>query len=119
MTDWYFAGIGNETFWALVGEREIKGRTAAQVLRPLVTEASEPDISWISKVLLLEALSRFELAFVIERRGEQVQWVLNPFLEPAEASGFAKTIGEAIDALSRASRIRHHAQWDRIGASLA
>jgi hypothetical protein len=44
---------------------------------------------------------------------------LNPFREPAEASGFAKTIGEAIDALSRASRIRHHAQWDRIGASLA
>ncbi len=119
MTDWYFAGMFDEKFWALVGNQEIKGRTAAEVLRPLVAKASEPDLSWISKVRLLDALCNFELAFAIERRGEQVQWVLNPFREPPEASGFAKTIGEAIDALSRASQIRHHAQQDRTGASLS
>ena len=111
MADWYFAGMFDEAFWALVGKRKISGRTADEVLRQLVAEAGEPDLSWIAKVGLLDAICRFELAFTINRRGEWLEWVLNPFRDPPEASGNATTLGEAIDALSRAARVRHSAQW--------
>ena len=70
---------------------------------------AEPDTSsWISNVRLLDALCRLELAFGIKRRGERILWVLNPFRDPPEASGYASTIGEAIDALAHAAQVRHH-----------
>ena len=108
VTDWYIAGLCDETFWAMVGKQKLKGRTAGEVLRQLVAEAREPDLSWISKVRLLDALCRLELAFGIKRRGERIQWVLNPFRGPPEASGYASTIGEAIDALVHAAQVAHH-----------
>ena len=83
--------------------RKLKGRTAAEVLRPLVVKAGELDLSWILRFVLLDALCHLEFAFAIKRRGERVQWVLNPFRDPPEASGDAETIGDAIDAL-RAAR---------------
>ena len=108
MTDWYIAGICDETFWAVVGKQKLKGRTAGEVLRQLVAEAREPDLSWISKARLLDALCRLELSFGIKRRSEQIQWVLNPFRDPPEASGYASTIAEAIDALVHAAQLHHH-----------
>ena len=108
MTDWYIAGICEEMFYALVGKQKLQGRTAGEVLRQLVTEAREPDLSWISKADLLDALCRLELAFGIKRRGKRIQWVLNPFRDPPEASGYARTIGEAIDALVHVAQVRHH-----------
>ena len=65
MTDWYFAGMFDETFWAVLGSQKLRSRTAAEVLRPLVAEAREPDLSCISKVRLLDALCRLELTFAI------------------------------------------------------
>jgi hypothetical protein len=119
MTDWYFGGMFDETFWAVVGKKRFRGRTAAEVLRLLVAQAGEPDLSWMSKVRLLDALCRLELSFAIKRRGEQVQWTLSPFRDPPEASGIGKTtIGAAIDALIRSARIRHGAQWALTGTSL-
>ena len=53
MTDWYFAGMFDETFWAVVRKQTLRGRTAAEVLRLLVVKAGEPDLSWISKLRLL------------------------------------------------------------------
>ena len=108
MTDWYIAGICDEMFWAMVGKQKFQGRRAGEVLRQLVAEAREPDLSWISKVDLLDALCRLELAFGIKRRGERIHWVFNPFRDPPEASGYASTIGEAIDALAHAAQVRHH-----------
>ncbi len=119
MIDWYFAGMFEESFWAMVGDNEIKGRTADGVLRPLVAIAVELDFSWISKVRLLDALCRSELAFAIERKGEQIRWVLNPFRDPPEASGGAEMIGDAIDALLATVRIRYGEQWARRGPSLS
>src|ERR1700747_1063714 len=95
----------DETFWAVVGKQRLKGRTAAEVLRPLVAQAREPDLSWMSKVRLLDALCRLDLSFAIKRRGGRIHWMLSPFRAPPEASGHAKTIGEAIDALIRSARI--------------
>ncbi len=68
---------------------------------------------------LLDALCHLELAFAIKRRGERVQWMLNPFRDPPEASGDAETIGDAIDALTRAARMRYAAQWALTGSSLS
>jgi hypothetical protein len=107
MTDWYFAGMFDEEFWAVVGKQKLSGRTAAEVLRSLVAGAGELDLSWMSKVRSVDTLCRWELAFVIKRRGKQVQWVLNPFRDPPEASGDAETIGEAIDAFIGAARMRY------------
>jgi hypothetical protein len=56
MIDWYFAGMFDEVFWAMIGNQQIMGRTAAEVLRPLVAEAGELDLSWMTKVWLLDAL---------------------------------------------------------------
>jgi hypothetical protein len=110
MTDWYFAGMFDQTFWAVVGKgKKISGRTAAQVLRPLVAKAREPDLSWMSKVYLLDALCHCELAFTIKRSGEQVQWVLNPFRYPLDARGDAETISDAVDALAKAASRRYPA----------
>ncbi len=108
MTDWYIAGIRSKTFCALVAKQKLEGRTAGEVLRQLVAEAREPDLSWIAKADLLDALCRLELAFGIKRRGERILWVLNPFRDPPEASGYASTIGEAIDALVQVAQVRHH-----------
>ena len=115
MADWYFAGMFDEAYWAVVGKQKLSGRTAGEVLRQLVAEAAEPDLSWMAKVGLLDALCRFELAFAINRRGERLEWVLNPFRDPPEARGNATTLGGAIDALSRAARVRHSAQWAKDG----
>ena len=118
MIDWYFAGMFDETFWAVVGKQKLKGRTAAEVLRPLVAKAGELDLSWMSKVGLLDALCRLELSFAMKRRGKRVEWALTPFRDPPGASGDAETIGEAIDALIGAARMRYGAQWARTGVSL-
>ena len=40
MKDWYFAGMFDEAFWAVVGKHKLKGLTAAEVLRPLVAAAA-------------------------------------------------------------------------------
>ena len=72
MTDWYIAGMGDEMFRAQVGKRKLQGRTAGEVLRQLVTEAREPDLSWIWKADRLDALCRLELAFGIKRRGKRI-----------------------------------------------
>ena len=106
MTDWYFAGMFDETFWAAVGKQKLMGRTAAVVLRQLIAEAGDGDLTWLSTAGLLDALCRAELAFEIKRRGERVQWVLNPFRDRPDASGYAGTIGEAVDALVGAARKR-------------
>jgi hypothetical protein len=119
MTDWYFVGMFDESFWAVVGKQKIDGRTAAEVLGPLVAEAGESDLSWMSEVRLLDALCRLELAFAIRRKGDRVQWVLSPFRDPPDTSGDAETIGEAILALIRSARIRYGAIWARIGVSLS
>jgi hypothetical protein len=118
MTDWYFAGMFDEAFWAVVGKQKLKGLTAAEVLRPLVAAAGEQDLSWMWNAHLLDALCRLELSFTIKRRGEQIQWVLGPFRNPTEGNGIAATIGEAIDALIKSARIRHGMQWALTGASL-
>jgi hypothetical protein len=119
MTDWYFVGMFDQAFWAVVGKRKIDGRTTAEVLEPLLAEAGEPDLSRMSEVRLLDALCRLELAFVIRRKGNRVQWVLNPFRDPPDTSGDAETIGEAIEALIRSARILYGAIWARTGASLS
>jgi hypothetical protein len=103
--DWYFAGMFYERFWAVVGKQKLKGRTAADVLRPLA-KAGEPDLSWMSKVQLLDALCRLGLSFAMKRRGMRVQWALTPFRDPPGPSGDAETIGEAIDALIGATGMR-------------
>lgn len=111
MTEWYFVGMFDEAFWAVVGKQKIDGRTAAEVLEPLVAEAGESDISWMSEVRLLDALCRLELAFAIRRKGDRVQWVLNPFRDPPDTAGDAATIGEAIDALICVARTRYGEHW--------
>jgi hypothetical protein len=108
----------DETFWALVGKQKPKGRTAAEVLRPLVAEAGEPDLSWMSKARLLDALCRLELSFAMKRRGMRVQWALTPFRDPPGASGDAETIGDAIDALIRVARTRYGEHWAKTGIGL-
>jgi len=100
MTDWYFAGMFDEMFWGQVGEKRlIIGTGAAEVLRQIVAEAAEADLTWLVNANQLDALCRAELAFDIKRRGEGLRWVLNPFRDQADASGYAVTIREAIDAL--------------------
>jgi hypothetical protein len=106
MTDWYFAGMFDETFWAEIDAKKISGRNAAEVLRSLIAATGETDIAWLSKAGLLYALCRTEMAFEIKRRGGQIHWVLNPFRDNPEASGNAGTIGEAIDALTQAAQGR-------------
>jgi hypothetical protein len=118
MTDWYFVGMFDESFWAVVGKQKIDGRTAAEVLGPLVATADESDLSWISEVRLLDALCRLELAFAIRRKGDRVQWVLSPFRDPPDTSGDAETIGEAISALIQSARIRYGGIWARTGVRL-
>ena len=100
MTDWYFAGMFDETFWGHVGKDRFSAKQADEVLRQLIAEAGESDFTWLPHAKRLDALCRLEVAFEIKRRGERIRWVLNPFREQPEASGFAKTIGEAIDALT-------------------
>jgi hypothetical protein len=95
MTDWYFAGMFDEMFWAQVGKQRIIGRGAAEVLRQLIAEAGDGDLTWLLRASMLDALCRAELAFEIKRRDERVQWVLNPFRDRPDASGYADTIGEA------------------------
>jgi hypothetical protein len=113
-----FVGMFDDAFWAVVGKQRIDGRTAAEVLGPLVTKAGESDLSWMSEARLLDALCRLELAFVI-RRNDRVQWVLSPFRDPPDTSGDAETIGEAISALIQSARIRYGAIWARTGVSLS
>ena len=119
MIDWYFAGMFDESFWAVVGKQKLKGRMAAEVLRPLVAKAGDPDLSWMSKVHLLDALCRLQLSFAMKRSGTRVQWALTPFRDPPGASGDAETIGEAIDALIGEAQMRYGAQWARRGVSLS
>ena len=107
--------MSDETFWGVVGKQKPKGRTAADVLRQIVAKAGEPDLSWLSKVRSLDALCRLELSFTIKRRGDQIQWVLNPFRNPTEGNGIAATIGEAIDALTRVARACYGEQWAKTG----
>jgi hypothetical protein len=97
----------DETFWSVFGKEKITGRTAAEVLRALVAHAGEPDLSWMSKVRLLDALTQLEVSFAIKRRGERIEWILNPFRKPPEGNGQAETIGDAIDALIRVARPRY------------
>jgi hypothetical protein len=105
MTDWYFAGLFDETFWAQIGKQRIHGRGAAEVLRQVIAEAGEADLTWLSNVGLLDAMCRAGHAFEIRRKGDRLQWVLNPFREQAAARGSAETIGAAIDELSKAARL--------------
>jgi hypothetical protein len=95
------------------------GRTAAEVLRQMVAEASEPDLSWMSKVRLLDALCQCELAFTIKRTGKKIQWVLNPFRDPLDARGDVETIGEAVDALHSAARERYPGYRPRAGKGIS
>jgi len=118
MTDWYFAGMFDATFWGVVGKQKLRGGTAGEVLRQIVAKAREPDLSWIAKAYLLDALCQVELSFAIKRRGEQVEWVLNPFRIPSESNGIAMTIGEAIAALVRAARVRYGEHWAKTGVGL-
>jgi hypothetical protein len=83
-----------------------------------VAAAGEQDLSWVRTAPLLDALCRFELSFTIKRRGEQIQWGLNPSRNPTEGNGMAATIGDAIDALIRSARIRYGTQWALTGANL-
>ena len=106
MTDWYFAGMFDEAFWAHIGKHRFIGAHAAEVLRPLIAEAGEADLTWLPHAQRLDALCRAEMSFEIKRKGERLQWVFNPFRDQPAASGFADTIGEAIDALTGATRIR-------------
>src|ERR1700739_3863846 len=117
MIDWYFAGMFDEKFWAVVGKQKLKGRMAAEVLRPLVAKAGELDLSWMSKVGLLDALCRLELSFAMKRRGKRVQWALTPFRDPPGASGDAETIGDAIVARIGAARMRYGEEWARRGVN--
>jgi hypothetical protein len=104
MTDWYFAGMFDETFCAQVGKQTSSGKTAAEVVRWLVTKAGETDLTWLPDIHNLDSLCRMELGFAIRRKGERVQWVLNPFRNKPAAAGYVSTIGEAIDALFQAAR---------------
>ena len=106
MTDWYFAGMFDEAFWAHIGKRRIVGTHAAEVLRTLIAEIGEADLTWLPHAQRLDALCRSEMSFEIKRNGERLQWVLNPFRDQPGASGFAETIGDAIGALAVATRIR-------------
>jgi hypothetical protein len=99
MKDWYIAGMFDETFWAQVGKQRFSGKQAAGALRQLVAEAGEADLTWLPSASALDTLCRVGLAFEIKRKGERVQWVLNPFRDQPKASGYAVTIREAIDAL--------------------
>jgi len=82
MTDWYFAGMFDETFWAQVEKQRFTGRGAAEVLRQLIAEAGDGDLTWLSRASMLDALCR--AAFEIKRRSERVQWLLNPFRDRPE-----------------------------------
>lgn len=106
MTDWYFAGMFDEAFWAHIGEQRFTGTHAAEVLRQLIAEAGEGDLTWMPRSQQLDALCRAEMSFEIKRKGERLQWVLNPFRVQPGASGYVDTIGEAIDALTGATQIR-------------
>jgi hypothetical protein len=79
MSDWYFAGMFDETFWAQVEKQRFTGRGAAEVRRQLIAEARDGDLTWLSRASMLDTLCRAEPGFEIKRRGERVQWVLNPF----------------------------------------
>jgi hypothetical protein len=117
MTDWYFAGMFDETFWAQVGKQRFSGKESAEVLRQVIAEAGEADLTWLPSAKRLDALCRMETAFEIKRRGVRIEWVLNPFRTPSEERGIAETIGDAIDALIRAARMRYGSQWARTGPS--
>ena len=67
-------------------------------------ESARNGVVLIDEASMLDVLCRAELAFEIKPRGERVQWVLNPFRDRPEASGYAGTIGEAIDALLEAAQ---------------
>ena len=98
--DWYFAGLFDESFWAQAGKKErIIGKEAAEVLRQLVAEAGEADLTWLPSVGQLDALCRQGDSFEIKRKGGLLQWALNPFASTPEATGFVDTIGGAIAAL--------------------
>ena len=99
LPDWYFAGLLDKSFCAQVRKERIIGKEAAEVLHQLVAEAGEADLTWISSAKQLDTLCRSEVSFEIKRTGARIQWVLNPFRERLGAIGFARTIGEAIDAL--------------------
>ena len=89
------------------------------MLRQLIAEAGDGDLTWLSSAGMLDALCRAEVAFEIKRRGERVQWVLNPFRDRPDASGYAETIDKAIDALVATARIRYGEQWARTGSGLS
>jgi hypothetical protein len=52
MTDWYFCGTFDATFWAKVNGKRLSGTRAAVVLRPLLVEACEADIGCLTKARL-------------------------------------------------------------------
>ena len=98
--DWYFAGLFEESFWAQAGKKErIIGKEATEVLRQLIAEAGEADLTWLPSVEQLDALCRQGDSFEIKRRGDLIHWALNPFAMTPEAIGSAHTIGGAIAAL--------------------
>ena len=99
MKDWYFAGMFDQTYWGQVGRRRISGEASADVLRQIMAEAGDTDLTWLATAKQLDALCRFEYSFEIKRKGERIVWVLNPFRDQPQASGFAETVAEAIDAL--------------------
>jgi hypothetical protein len=100
-------------------KQRFTGIGAAEVLRQMIAEAGDGDLTWLSSASMLDALCRAEVAFEIKRRGERVQWVLNPFRDRSDASGYAETIGKAIDTLITTARIRYGEQWARTGVSLS
>jgi hypothetical protein len=103
MMDWYFADMFDATFWSQVGKLRITGKSAAEVLRQIVAEAGETDLTWLPYVGRLDALCRSEIAFEIRRRGDRIVWVMNPFCDQPEASGTTNSIGDAVDALTAAA----------------
>ncbi|HWE76615.1 MAG TPA: hypothetical protein VG328_25850 [Stellaceae bacterium] len=102
--DWYFAGLFDESFWAQTGNKPIAGKGAAEVLRQLVAEVGEADLTWVAGAKDLDTLCLCGASFEIKRVGERVQWALSPFSEAPKATGFAHTIGDAIEALVRSAR---------------
>ena len=97
---WYFAGLFDASFWAQAGKKErITGKEVAEVLRRLVADAGEADLTWLASANHLDTLCREGASFEIKRRGERIQWALNPFANKPDATGFANSIGGAIAAL--------------------
>ncbi len=101
MKDWYFAGMLEQTYWGEVGRQRISGEASADVLRQIMAEAGDTDLTWLATAKQLDALCRLEYSFEIKRKSERIVWVLNPFRDQPQASGFAETVAEAIGALVR------------------